>query len=160
MKVENNLEPVYDKNSKILVLGTMPSVKSREMKFYYSHPLNRFWRVLAGILNSETPVTTEDKTKLLLDNNIAIWDMLESCDIDGSDDNSIKNPSINNIMDIISCTSISKIILNGSKAHYLYRKYFGSIVDIESICLPSTSPANASWSFDRLLEIWKKNFFA
>ncbi len=155
--ITHTFEPIYNKNSKILILGTMPSVKSREVNFYYGHPQNRFWKVISNITNSELPKTKKEKIKLLLDNNIAIWDVLKSCDIIGSDDNSIKNPIPNDFTDILSSTNITRIFTNGKKADALYKKYCLNITNIESVCLPSTSPANAVWNTDKLCLFWKEN---
>ena len=148
------IDPVYDKNSKILILGSFPSVKSREQGFFYGHPQNRFWRVLAGIYESKVPITIDEKKRFLLDNNIALWDVIYSCEIEGSADSSIRNVVVNNIDDIINQTSIIKIITNGRKADELYNKYVN--MDIECVCLPSTSPANAAWSLERLIDKWKE----
>ena len=148
------IEPVYDENSKILILGSFPSVKSREQGFFYGHPQNRFWRVLAGVFDKKTPITIEDKKHFLLENNIAVWDVIHSCEIEGSADSSIKNVEANNIDNIVEKSNINKIILNGKKANELYQKYIS--IDIQSVCLPSTSPANAAWSLDRLIDIWGK----
>ena len=148
------IEPVYDENSKILILGSFPSVKSREQGFFYGHPQNRFWRVLAGIFDAEIPVTIEDKKRLLLENNIALWDVIHSCEIEGSSDSSIKNVVVNNIAGIIEASEIEKIITNGKKANELYNKHINT--DINCVCLPSTSPANAAWSLERLIDKWGK----
>jgi len=148
------IEPVFDEDSEILILGTFPSVKSRETGFYYGHPQNRFWRVLAGVFKCETPITIEDKKRFLLDNNIALWDVIHTCEIEGSADSSIKNVVANNIDDIINNSRITKIITNGKKANELYNKYINT--DIKCVCLPSTSPANAAWSLEKLIDFWSK----
>jgi hypoxanthine-DNA glycosylase len=148
------IEPVYNENSKILILGSFPSVKSREQGFFYGHPQNRFWRVLAGVFGCETPVTIDDKKAFLIENNVALWDVIHSCEIEGSADSSIKNVVVNNIDEIVSKTAITKIITNGRKADELYNKYIKA--DIECVCLPSTSPANAAWSLERLIDFWSK----
>ena len=148
------IEPVYDKNSKILILGSFPSVKSREQGFFYGHPQNRFWRVLAGVFVCEVPISIEDKKRFLLENNIAVWDVIHSCEIEGSADSSIKNVVVNNIAEIMEASKIEKIITNGKKANELYNKYIN--MDINCVCLPSTSPANAAWSLKRLIDEWGK----
>lgn len=150
------IKPVYDKNSRILILGSFPSVKSREEGFFYGHAQNRFWRVIAYVYGKEIPETIGEKKVLLLENNIAVWDVIHSCEINGSSDSSIKNVVPNDISDLLSETSIEKIFVNGKKAFQLYRKYIEPRVSREAVCLPSTSPANAAWSLERLCEEWKR----
>ncbi|MDF2567301.1 MAG: hypothetical protein K0R90_757 [Oscillospiraceae bacterium] len=140
--VIHTFEPVHDENTKILILGTMPSPKSRENGFYYSHPQNRFWRILAQILSQDTPRTIQEKQNFLLNNHIALWDVLKSCDIKGADDNSIKNPVANDISVILSAAPINAIFTTGKKATELYKKHCFFKTNIPSIYLPSTSPAN------------------
>jgi len=152
----HTFEPVYNKDSKILILGSFPSVKSRENNFYYGHPQNRFWKVIAKITNQNEPVTIEEKKKLLLDNNIAIWDVIASCSIQGSSDSSIKDVVVNDFTDILQNSSIHTIYVNGNKAYELYRKYAEKETDMPAVKLPSTSPANAAWSVDRLCDFWKQ----
>lgn len=153
------VKALFDENSEVLILGTFPSVKSREMKFFYSHPQNRFWRVMARLCASELPETTEDKKKLILDNHFALWDVIHSCDIEGSADSTIKNVVPNDISSILEISKVNKIFVNGKKAESLYKKYIEPKTGIKAICLPSTSPANASWSEDRLTEYWKQQIF-
>jgi len=148
------IEPVFDERSKILILGSFPSVKSRETGFYYGHPQNRFWRVLAGVFGAEIPITIDEKKRFLLENNIALWDVIHSCEIEGSADSTIKNVVVNNLSEITAAANITKIITNGKKADELYNKYIKT--DIKCVSLPSTSPANAAWSLERLIECWKK----
>lgn len=148
------IEPVYDKNSKILILGSFPSVKSREAEFFYAHPQNRFWRVLAAVCKEEIPDTIEEKKNFLLKNNIAVWDVIHSCEIAGSSDSSIKNVVPNDLSEILSNSRIKRIYVNGKKAFALYNKYIKKKTGLEAVCLPSTSPANASWSLERLIEVW------
>lgn len=150
------LEPIFDEKSKILILGTFPSVKSRENNFYYGHPQNRFWKVISNICNEELPLSNDDKREMLLRNNIAVWDVIHSCDIEGSADSSIKNVIPNDIKSILEQTSIKKIFVNGKKAERLYKKYIENSIGIKAVCLPSTSPANASWSLEKLIEYWKE----
>ena len=155
MRVFHELEPIYDLDSKILILGSFPSVKSRENHFYYGHPQNRFWKVLAALYKSESFVTIEEKKMFLLKNQIAIWDVIASCDITGSSDSSIKNVVPTDLSVILKEAQIQKIYANGATAAKLFRKYQEPIVKREIITLPSTSPANASYSFERLVECWK-----
>lgn len=147
-------EPVYDEKSEILILGTFPSVKSRQSDFYYGHPQNRFWRVLARLTGEEVPKSVEEKRSLLLRQGIALWDVLQSCDIRGSSDSSIRNAEPTDIRRILEAAEIRAIYANGGKAAQLYRKYQQTQLDIPIVTLPSTSPANASWSLDRLCGEW------
>ena len=153
------VKPIFDKNSKTLMLGTFPSVKSMEVCFFYGHPQNRFWRVMARICNSKTPESIEEKTNLILSNNFALWDVIHSCEIEGSSDSSIKNVVPNDIGIILKETQVDRIFVNGKKAESLYKKYIEKNIGIKAIYLPSTSPANASWSEDKLAEFWKKQIF-
>lgn len=147
----HNIEPVYDKNSRILILGSFPSVKSRETQFFYGHPQNRFWRVLSAVFCCECPQTVEEKKKMLLDNHVAVWDVIKSCDIAGSSDSSIKNVVPNDFTAIFETADIQKVFANGATAYNLYKRYNK---DSEAIKLPSTSPANAAYSVDRLIKEW------
>lgn len=155
--VKHTFEPIFDQNSKILILGTFPSVKSREGDFYYGHPRNRFWQVLANILRVETPETIDEKKKMLLEGKVAIWDVIESCDIKGSSDSSIRNVVPADINKILNKAPIVQIYANGEKAFQLYMKYCFADTKREIIKLPSTSPANAAWSIDRLIASWRNN---
>ena len=154
--ITHSFEPVYDRNSKILILGTLPSVKSRENNFYYGHKQNRFWKVLAHILNEPVPESTDEKKQMLLKHNIAIWDVIQSCDIRGASDSSIKNVEPTDIRRILDNSDVKYIFANGNKAGQLYKKYQLPITGIEATVLPSTSPANAAWTFEKLCEAWKK----
>lgn len=147
-------EPVYDQNSKILILGSFPSVKSRETGFYYGHKQNRFWRMLSAIFNIEEPVSIEEKKEMLLAHGIAVYDVIESCDIKGSSDSSIKNAVPADIQKIVEKADIGLIILNGGTASRLFQKYQQSGYTGRVITLPSTSPANAAFSLERLIELW------
>lgn len=147
--------PLYDKNSKVLILGSFPSVKSREQMFFYGHPQNRFWKVVSAVMNKETPVTIEEKRNFLLSNNIALWDVIASCDIRGSSDSSIKNVVANDLTEILDNADIKQIFVNGKTAEKYYNKYIRDVVGRDAISLPSTSPANAGWSIDRLIGEWK-----
>lgn len=148
--------PVYDEQSRILILGTFPSVKSREQHFYYGHPQNRFWRVLSSLINWPLPETIEEKKRMLLENHIAIWDVIHSCEIVGSSDSSIRNVVPNDIEDLLEKSKIKRIYANGATAGKLYDKYVRPTTGGSIEVLPSTSPANAVWTIDRLLAAWKK----
>lgn len=154
--IEHPIEPVYDKNSRILILGSFPSVKSREAGFFYGHPQNRFWKVLSSIYGCEVPVTIEEKKTFLHENHIAVWDVIRSCDIEGSSDSSIKNVVVNDLGRILNCADIRQIYVNGKKAQQLYQKYIFPEIKREAVCLPSTSPANAGWSLEKLTAEWKR----
>lgn len=152
--VKHTFEPVFNNNSKVLILGTFPSVKSRESDFYYGHPQNRFWKVIAEITKVENYRTIEEKKKMLLDNNIAIWDTIFSCNIIGSSDSSITNVIPIDLSIILEKCDIKRIYVNGGKAYELYNKYLLNTTGIEAVKLPSTSPANARWSLEKLIESW------
>lgn len=156
IRVRTTFEPVFDKNSKVLVLGSFPSVKSREENFYYGHPHNRFWRMLAMLTDEKEPVTTEDKKSLLLCHGIALWDVVLECDIKGSSDSSICNVVPADINKILHGADIGKIIANGDKAYRLYEKYCKESTGRDIVKCPSTSPANAAFSMERLKEIWER----
>lgn len=151
----HEFEPVFDEYSEVLILGTFPSVKSRENKFYYGHPQNRFWKVIAALTESELPETVEEKKKMLLENHIAIWDVIAQCDIAGSSDSSIKNVVPADIGRVLKNSNIKKIYANGNTAKKLYDKYVLPNVHMEIEGLPSTSPANAGYTLEKLLEAWK-----
>ena len=153
--IVHSFEPVYDKDSEILILGTLPSVKSRENNFYYGHKQNRFWKVLATLLKEPIPDTIEEKKAMLLAHRIALWDVIQSCDIKGSSDSSIKNVQPTDIGMILEKTNVTQIYANGNKAGQLYKRYQFPVTGIEATVLPSTSPANAAWSLARLCEAWK-----
>lgn len=152
--IVHSFEPVYDKASEILILGTLPSVKSRENNFYYGHKQNRFWKVLATLLMEPLPDTIGEKKAMLLAHRIALWDVIQSCDIKGSSDSSIKNVQSTDIGMILEKTNITRIYANGNKAGQLYKRYQFPVTGIEAMVLPSTSPANAAWSLERLCEVW------
>ena len=151
----HEFEPVYNEESKILILGTFPSVKSREQGFYYGHPQNRFWKLLAKICQCPVPESIEEKKKMLLDNHIAIWDVIASCKIVGSSDSSIKDVVPTDLSRVLEAASIERIYANGATAAKLYEKYQKDRTSREIIKLPSTSPANAAWNMERLYEAWK-----
>lgn len=155
MKQIHNIQPIYNQNSKILILGSFPSVKSREAQFFYHHPQNRFWKILAMLYHHESLTTIEEKKNFLLKHHIAIWDVIQSCEIKGSSDSSIQNVIVNDIATLLNKTSIEYIYTNGKKSHQLYQKYCLPLTKKEDICLPSSSPANAQYSIERLIEEWK-----
>ncbi len=152
--VEHPFEPVWNRESEILILGSFPSVKSREEKFFYGHPRNRFWTVLSKLIGIDTPKTIEEKKDMLLSNHIALWDVIGSCDICGSADSSIRNAVPNDIGYIIGNSKISRVFTNGATADRLYKKYIFPATGIEAVRLPSTSPANAAKSVDELVKEW------
>lgn len=151
----HTFEPIFDSKSKILILGTFPSVKSRENNFYYGHPQNRFWSVLAEILKTETPRSIPEKRQMLIENKIAIWDIVGSCEISNSLDVSIKNAQPNDIGIILGNANIKTIYANGKTAEKLYNKYLLKQTGKEIFALPSTSPANAAFSKEKLVDAWK-----
>ncbi|MBN7773100.1 DNA-deoxyinosine glycosylase [Clostridium aminobutyricum] len=147
-------EPVYNKNSRILILGSLPSVKSRENGFYYGHPQNRFWRMLAGVYEAEIPQTVSQKKEFLYQCNIALWDVIESCEIKGSSDSSIREVVVADIHAVLGQAPIERIFANGKTAQRLYNKYAKEKTGREIIELPSTSPANAAYSLEKLIQKW------
>lgn len=151
---QHPIPPLYDQNSKVLILGSFPSVKSREQMFFYGHPQNRFWKVLSAVMGAETPKTIEEKSRFLHTNHIALWDVIASCDITGSSDSSIKNVVPNDLTGILSRADIRQIFVNGRTAEKYYNKYIRDVISREAVCLPSTSPANAGWSVERLTQAW------
>lgn len=148
--VTHEFQPIYDKDSRILLLGTMPSPKSREAGFYYGHPRNRFWKVLADVCGAPVPETIEEKTALVLRNHIAVWDVLAGCEIEGADDSSIKKPTPNNMSVILEEADIRAVFATGTKAAQLYKRYCYPQTGIPAVCLPSTSPANCKISYEEL----------
>ena len=155
-RIEHPIAPVYDENSKILILGSFPSVKSREQGFFYGHPQNRFWKVVAAVHDCAVPVTVEEKRVFLLEHGIAVWDVIQSCEIVGSSDSSIKDAVANDLRVILDAADIRQIFVNGKKAEELYKKYIAPKIGRDAVCLPSTSPANAAWSVERLVAEWKR----
>lgn len=152
MKIKHTLEPIYNENSEILILGSIPSVKSREIGFYYMHPQNRFWKVLAKIWEEALPTTIDQKKEFLKRHRIALWDVLASCNISKSSDASIKNVKVNNIQKLIKETNIKKVYTTGKKAYNIYQKEVFPKTKMEATYLPSTSAANATFTFEKLLE--------
>lgn len=150
------IAPVFDEMSRILILGSFPSVKSREAGFFYGHPQNRFWRVLAAVLGCAVPVAIDEKRDMLLAHHVAVWDVIASCEITGSSDSSIRNAVPNDLTPILVAANIRQIFTNGKTADRMYRKYCEKQTGRNAVCLPSTSPANAAWSLDRLIDEWKR----
>ena len=150
--IKHPIQPVYDKNSRVLILGSFPSQKSREEMFFYAHPQNRFWKVLSTLFEEPLLLTVEEKRSFLLRHGIALWDSIGSCDITESSDSTIKNVVPNDLGTILETADIKAIFTNGKTSEKYFRKYNPAL---KSICLPSTSPANAAWSFDKLLNEWK-----
>ncbi len=173
--------PFYESDSRILILGSFPSVKSREQQFYYGHKQNRFWKLLAGIVwvkeqmeysdpegqrkeelfnridfsKIEIPQTVEDRKEFLRRNRIALWDVIDSCDIIGSSDSSIRNAEVTDLNRILDACEIRQIYTNGAAAYRLFQKYQKEVCGRDAVALPSTSPANAAFSIERLMEDWK-----
>ncbi|MEG1436702.1 MAG: DNA-deoxyinosine glycosylase [Oscillospiraceae bacterium] len=153
---KHNISPLYNSNSQVLILGSFPSVKSREQSFFYGHPQNRFWLTLANLLKCDVPSSIEQKKSMLLDHNIALWDVIKCCEISGSSDSSIKNVEPNDLTIILSQCNIKKIFANGKASQTLFNKYIKPELKREIILLPSTSPANAAYSVERLIVEWGK----
>ena len=146
--------PLYNENSRVLILGSFPSVKSREQEFFYGHPQNRFWKVLAALTDSPVPQTIDEKKTLILSNGLALWDSIGSCEITGSSDASIRNAEPNDLRVITDNCDIRAIYCNGKKSLEVYNRYIEPLLGRRAEALPSTSPANAAWSLDRLIEAW------
>lgn len=153
--VVHNIPPLYDENSRVLLLGSIPSPKSRQAEFFYAHPLNRFWRVLAAVLEVPAPQTIEDKRTLCLTHGIALWDTIARCEIAGASDVSIKNAVPNDIGALLRQTQIKRIFATGAKSAELYRRLIEPTLHVPITQLPSTSPANAAWSLERLTEAYR-----
>lgn len=147
--------PLYNESSQVLILGSFPSVRSREQMFFYGHPQNRFWKVISAVLGADTPVTIEEKKSLLYSNGIALWDVIASCDITGSSDNTIKNVVPNDLTMIFKTANVRAIFVNGKTAERYYNQYISQMIGRKAVCLPSTSPANAGWNTDRLVDAWR-----
>ena len=152
--IEHPFGPLYSGHSRILILGSFPSVRSREMNFFYGHPQNRFWKVVAAVFDSPVPETIDEKKELIISNDLALWDSIASCEITGSSDASIKNVKANDISIILDNCRIEQIYCNGRKSHELYCKFIEANTGREAVCLPSTSPANAKWTLDKLTDAW------
>lgn len=149
------VEPLYNCHSRVLILGTFPSPKSREGKFFYHHPQNRFWKVMAYLTGTPVPTSIEEKKSIILDNGFALWDVIKSCSVTGAGDSTIKNVVPADLSVIFNGAPIEKVFANGEKAYSLYMKHSFPITRHPIVKLPSTSPANASWNLERLIEAWK-----
>ena len=146
--------PVFNENSRVLILGSFPSVKSREQQFFYGHPQNRFWKVIAALYSQEVPVTVPQKKELILRHHLALWDSVASCVITGSSDASIRDAQANPLHLILDHSPVQAVFCNGKTSWKLYEKLILPSVGLEAVCLPSTSPANAQWTLDRLIDAW------
>lgn len=153
MRLQHTIPPLYDERSRVLILGSFPSVKSRETGFFYGHPQNRYWRVLASLWGEPVPQTVEEKRAFLLNHHIAAWDVIADCEITGSSDASIRDARPNDLSKIFAAADIRAVFVNGSTAAKLYRKHMTGYP--ECVALPSTSPANAAWGLERLCEAWQ-----
>ena len=156
MKQIHPIPPLYNDKSEVLILGSFPSVKSREANFFYGHPQNRFWKVIARIFDEEVPQTIEEKKRLILTHHLSMWDVIAECDIIGSSDSSIKDVVPNDLSVILDNAPIRRIIVNGKTAEKMYNKYTLDKTGIKAVVMPSTSPANAAWNIDRLVAEWEK----
>ena len=154
--VTHEFDAFFDKDSRVLILGTIPSPKSREQGFYYGHPQNRFWKVLADVLDEEFPQTVEERKGFLKRNHIALWDVLESCEIKGASDVSIHNARPNDMNRILQAADIRAIFATGAKAAQLYKKLCFPECGVEAVRLPSTSPANCGCSYETLREAYSQ----
>ena len=153
-RILHPIPPTWNGESEILILGSFPSVKSREMAYFYGHPQNRFWKVMSVLFDESIPETAESRRAFLLRRHIAAWDVIAACRITGSSDSSIRDAEINDLRPILEGAPIRQIFTNGKTADRLYRRYALPTTGRAAICLPSTSPANAAWSLDRLTEAW------
>ena len=153
--INHPFPPLYDSRSEILILGSFPSVKSREQMFFYGHPQNRFWKVIAAVFGSAVPETVEEKKRFLRENHIALWDVIGACDIRGSADSTIQNVVANDLSAILETANIRHIFVNGKTAEKYYKKYTEKKTGRRAHCLPSTSPANAAWTLEKLLDAWR-----
>lgn len=153
-EIKHPFGPLYGPESRVLILGSFPSVRSREINFYYGHPQNRFWRVISELFGREHPSTIEEKKDLILSNGLALWDTIGKCEIIGSSDASIRNAEPNDINVILKGSRVSRIFCNGKTSYSLYCKLLEDTTGIKAECLPSTSPANAAWSTEDLIGAW------
>jgi hypoxanthine-DNA glycosylase len=155
-RIVHPFPPLYDENARILILGSFPSVKSREQMFFYGHPQNRFWKVMAALLQCPVPQSVPEKQMMLLSRGIALWDSIGQCEITGSSDASIENVVPNDLSPIFAAAQIRQVFCNGKKSQEMYAKYCEPLTGMPAICLPSTSPANAAWSLERLTAAWSE----
>ena len=156
MRLEHPFEPVFDNRSRVLILGSFPSVRSRAEGFYYGHPQNRFWRMLALVYGEEAPADIPSKKRLLLTHQLALWDAAAQCDIEGSLDSSIANAVPTDLSVILKAACITRVLCNGQTAGRLYQRLQQPLTGLPAQILPSTSPLNAAWSLERLAEAWRK----
>ena len=147
--------PLFDSESRTLILGSFPSVKSREAMFFYGHPQNRFWRLIALLCHEDTPQTIEEKSSLILRHHLALWDSIQSCTITGSSDSSVRDVVPNDLRVIFDNSKTERVFCNGALSHKMYMKYIYPQTGIAAVKLPSTSPANAAYSLERLAESWR-----
>ena len=158
-RIEHPISPTFDENSTILILGSFPSVKTREYGYFYGHPQNRFWRVMAALYGEDIPEGREQRRAFLLRNGVAAWDVIASCTIVGSSDSSIRDVTVNDLRPILSGSRVDRIFVNGKTAEKMYRRYTEPLLGITAVCLPSTSPANAAYSLERLIGEWRALIF-
>ncbi len=154
-KIVHPIPPLFNEASKTLILGSFPSVKSREAMFFYGHPQNRFWRLMALLFEAEVPETVEEKTHLVLTHRLALWDTIHSCTITGSSDSSIRDVVPNDLSVILNNSRVDRVFCNGAASYKLYQKYIYPQTKLHAAQLPSTSPANAAWSMERLQKAWQ-----
>ena len=157
-RVEHPFPPLFNSESKTLILGSFPSVKSREAMFFYGHPQNRFWKLIALLCGEDVPVTTEEKSALILNNRLALWDSVQSCTVTGSSDSSVRDVVPNDLSVIFENSRVSRVFCNGALSYKMYTKYILPQTGVAAVKLPSTSPANAAYSLERLAEEWKVIF--
>ncbi|MDR0841123.1 MAG: DNA-deoxyinosine glycosylase [Christensenellaceae bacterium] len=150
----HTIPPLYDAGSRVLILGSFPSVRSREQGFFYGHPQNRFWKVLSAVCAQPLPDTLPEKRQLLLGQHIALWDVIASCTIVGSSDASLRDIIANDIAALLCAAPIEQIYTNGAAARALYARHCQPHTHREALRLPSTSPANAAWDLEKLIAAW------
>lgn len=155
MRLSHEFPPVYDRHSRVLLLGSFPSVKSREEGFYYGYPRNRFWPLLARLCGEALPATAAEKTAMCLRHGVALWDVIGSCEIEGSADSSIRDAEVNDLALILNECEIRQIFVNGGVAYRLFTRHQKERIGRDAVQLPSTSPANAAWSMEKLWEAWR-----
>ena len=160
MRLTHGFEPVYDDACIVLILGSFPSVQSREDGFYYGHPRSRFWPLLAKLFADDVPQMSGEKKAFLLRHHIALWDVVQSCEITGSSDASIREVIPNDIRCILESAPIRQIYANGRTAHTLYTRWLQPVTGREAVCLPSTSPANAAWTMEKLEKVWGEHILS